>query len=437
MDNQNLFSQTYDQIVKQLLGSGSNNFQMLGNPQSFNWPEAPPGQLSPQAYQLMSAAPTYSPIAEFGGVGLSTLFDNYRQIFAHVGFKTSPDIEKQSYDLSQQAARVQKDQSDTISAANSAYQTAKQNGGDFFTNQYPTFKDWFQGPGSTYQSKLDQLKDTATRIFSQVQQINRANQPTSLQDALDLMQLPSGAPSGGNVPRGWAVVPDGAGVVRWQPAFTIATTSGSWRTQLADGTIGSKTINLDASKSDDSINKSWAGGNVSYGNPFWGINAGGSWSETNITKSDNSVKVAIELKSATNVSITPGAWYDGGFLKQLVKAGPDGTGYKILPPYTASGGDHPLFGHDGLCSTMVNGLVVAYKPSFRVTMQSSTFKSFEQEIKASAGFRIGPFSFGGDGGHYQKDVATTGNTTTFSGGSTSEDPVIIGVTVGFPGTEKP
>ena len=435
--NQNLFSQTYGEIVKNIVGEGTKYFQMLGKQQTFNWGVAPTGQLNPKAYQFMSAAPPYSPIAEFGGVGTSTLFSNYKQIFAHVGFVTSPDIQKQIQDLSDQAQTQQNEITTAWTNANTAYNTAKQNGGAIFTAQYPDITSWLNGPGETYKKQAATAQQQADSIFQQIQQLNEANQPTSLQDALNLIKMPTGQPSAGNPPRGWTVVPDGSGVLRWQPDFQISTNSQDWRNQLTSGSIGPASVTLDASKSDSSINKSWAGASVSYGTPFWGVYANGSWEQTNITESDNSVTATVKVKSSTVVEITPGAWYDGGFLKQMVAAGSSATGYTILPPYTATGGDHALFGKDGICSTMVNGLVVVYQPSFSVEMASSTYNSFEQKIEASAGFRIGPFSFGGSGGHYEKNVQTTGNRTTFTGASTSTDPIIIGVTVGFPGTEKP
>lgn len=437
MDNQNLFGQTYDQIVTNLLGGGTQYFQMLGNPISFNWPVAPAGQISPQAYQFMSSAPVYSPIGEFGGVGTSTLFDNYKQLFSHVGFKVSPEFRQQLQNLSDEATEAQNAVVTATTAANTAYQTAKQNGGVFFETEYPTPKAWFDGPGSTYMTQINTAKQKADGIFAQMQSLNAANQPTSLKEALDAVKLPSAPPSGGNAPRGWTVVPNQAGVLEWQPAFSISTTSQNWRAQLTGGSIGQKSIELDASKSNSSITKSWAGASVSYNAFFWGAYASGSWSQTDISQSDNTVKATVTLKSATNVLITPGAWYDGGFLKQMVTAGNSGTGYEILSPYTATGGSHALFGKGGLCSTMVTGLVVVYQPSFRVTMQSSTYKKFETQISAAAGLRIGPFTFGGEGGHYSQNISTTGNSTTLTGGSTSDDPIIVGVTVGFPGTEKP
>lgn len=437
MDNQNLFGQSYNQIVTQVLGGGTQYFQMLGNPQTFNWPVAPLGQISPQAYQLMSAAPAYSAIGEFGGVGTSTTFSNYKQVFSHVGFNSSPEIQQQIQDLSNQATTAQNNMNKALTNANTAYNTAKQNGGAIFAAEYPDITSWLAGPGASYTTQMNTYKVQADKIFAQIQQLNEANQPTTLQEAMDLIKLPSGKPSDGNAPRGWTVVPNQAGVLEWQPVFDIATTSQNFRNELTNGSIGQKVINLDASKSSTGISKSWAGGSGSYNSFFWGVYGDGGWSQLNISESDSSVTAKITLQSATNVSITPGAWYDGGFLKQLATAGGSGTGYSILSPYTVSGGDHPLFGKNGLMSTIVTGLVVVYKPSFEITMQSSTYKEHQEKIDAGGGFRIGPFSFGGHGGHYEKQVETTGNTTTFTGGSTSSDPVIIGVTVDFPGTEKP
>lgn len=437
MDNQNLFSQSYSEIVRNVLGEGTQYFQMLGQAESFNWPVAPIGQLSREAYQFMSAAPAFSPIGVFGGVGTSTLFKNYKQIFGHVGFNESPEAQKQLKDLSNQVTELQNEITITWTNANTAYNTAKQNGGAVFAAKYPDIQTWLAGPGDVYTKEADGLQEAVNGVLDQIETLNEAQMPTTLKEALDATKLPSGKPSDGNAPRGWTVVPNSAGNLEWQPVFDIATTSREWRQQLTDGSIGEKTIVLKADKSDSSIDKTWAGGNVGYGNPFWGVYAGGAWQRTNISKSDKSVTATIKLKSSTVVKITPGEWFDGGFLKQLVISGNKGQGYNILSPYTATGGEHALFGKNGLCSTMVTGLVVAYKPSFSITMKSSTYKEYEQKIEAGGGFRIGPFSFGGSGGSYDQEIKTTGNNTVVTGGSTSDQPVIIGVTVGFPGVEKP
>jgi hypothetical protein len=48
--------------------------------------------------------------------------------------------------------------------------------------------------------------------------------------------------------------------------------------------------------------------------------------------------------------------------------------------------------------------------------------------------RIGPFTFGGSGGHTSEFTKSTAMANTFSGSSTSLNPQIIGVIVSFPGT---
>lgn len=437
MNNQNLFNQSYNQIVKEVVGEGNKYFQMLASPMSFNWPVAPTGQLSPEAYMLMSAAPSYSAMADFTSSS-SKFFDNYKQIFAHIGYEMSDELKNQIQSLSNDSMDAKNDVSKLYSAMNSAYNADKQNMGAMFDAKFPNgISDWIKGPGASYEDDIKTAQDKVEKINKNIRALNQANMPSDVQEAMDIIEKPSGKPSAGDTKDGWTIVPDGAGILRWRPAFSISTTSQDFRTQLANGSIGSKTITLDASKSDSKIEKNWAGGNASYGNPFWGVNVGGSWERTDITQSDSSVTATIHLESSTTVMIEPGAWYNGGLLKGLATAGNDGSGYQILSPYTATGGNHPLFGADGICSTMVTGLVVAYKPKFSVEMDSSTYKSFEEKITASTGFRIGPFGFGGSGGHYEKEVNTTGNRTTFTGGSESDDPVILGVTLGFPGTNKP
>jgi hypothetical protein len=70
-------------------------------------------------------------------------------------------------------------------------------------------------------------------------------------------------------------------------------------------------------------------------------------------------------------------------------------------------------------------------------MSSSTYQQNYQKFEASGGFRIGPFSFGGSGGHESEYIHSTSGTNTFEGESTSDNPLIIGVIVAFPGGDAP
>jgi hypothetical protein len=152
-------------------------------------------------------------------------------------------------------------------------------------------------------------------------------------------------------------------------------------------------------------------------------------------ESDKNVKATISVQSSTTVEVTPGDWYDGGFMKDLATGG--GQGYTIASPYRATGGANALFGQGGLLSTRVSSLLVVYKPSFSITMSKSTYDKNVQKFNGSAGFRIGLFQFGGSGGNESTYTHSTSNGTTFTGESTSDYPLIIGVTVAFPGVDKP
>ena len=80
---------------------------------------------------------------------------------------------------------------------------------------------------------------------------------------------------------------------------------------------------------------------------------------------------------------------------------------------------------------------MVYKPSFDITMSSSTYEKHRQKFDAGGGIRIGPFHFGGSGGHESEYTHSSSTTNTFSGGSTSENPLILGYAVNFPGVDKP
>ncbi len=84
---------------------------------------------------------------------------------------------------------------------------------------------------------------------------------------------------------------------------------------------------------------------------------------------------------------------------------------------------------------IITGLVVAHQPSFTITMRQNTCNQTKQQFGAATGVRIGPFCFGGSGGHASNTVDKTASNGTFTGKSTATYPVIIGVTLAMPGLE--
>lgn len=437
MLNDNLLSQSYNQIVQGALGGQfGSRFQMFGAPQSWTWPTPPTGQQSAQAYQATSVMPAWSPVGSYGVLD-ADFFSAYKSALSHVAFQVSPQIQLAVTNLRNKATQDSNAATAAASNMNAAYLAASQNGGLVFAAMYPTINAWITGPGQKYKTAYEQ----ALAVYGQDNQtlltMQQASMPSTLQDAINVTATPTGNPANDPAPPGWTKVPDGSGILRWEPDWTIGTTGTDWRAELTTGSVGAFDIKLDASNSTVDFSKSWASASTSYGGDwFWSVYAEGSWSQMNLTTSDNKVTAEIHVKSSTLVPVTPGLWYDGGFMRDLALGSPQSGGWSIVPPWVATGGKASLFGPNGLLATRVSGLLAVYQPSFSVTMASSTFKENQSQIEASGGFKIGGFSIGGEGGTESDYQVSTSGGTTFTAESTSTDPVLIGVTVAFPGVDE-
>ncbi|MDI9853947.1 hypothetical protein [Comamonas sp. 17RB] len=435
MSDQTMFSQLYNALVGNL---GTPNFQLLGNPKDFSWSTAPTGQWDPAAYQVISGMPQWSPVGQSGSLD-STLFDAVRQIFGHVTFKVSPEQQASLNALADACVQKSNAMVKANSDMNQVYLSSKQNGGLIFAARYPDINAWIdKAPeAAAYVQTIQAATDAYNQAVKMKLELERASMPSDLQRAIDMMQMPSGNPATDSAPAGWTKVPDGSGILRWQPDFRIDTTGTDWRAALSNGNAGAFSITMNSSESSSDFKSSFAKGSASVGNWFWSANASGGWSKSDLFNQDSSSSVTISCESSTRVKVNPGDWYPGGFMSELAKAqqGASGQGYTIVAPWVANGGPgtSSLFGPNGIVAARVSELLVVYKPSFEITMSANSYQQNKQAFEASAGVRIGPFTFGGSGGHESEYTKTTAKANTFSGGSTSENPQIIGVIVDFPG----
>lgn len=435
MSDQAMFSQLYNALVGNL---GTPNFQLLGTPKDFSWNTAPTGQWDPAAYQVVSGMPQWSAVGYSGSLD-ATLFDAVRQVFGHVTFKVSPEQQANQTALANACVEKSNAMVKANSDMNQVYLSSKQNGGVIFAARYPDINAWISNApeAAAYVKTIQAATDAYNQAVKMKLELERAGMPSDLQRAIDLMQVPSGNPATDNAPTGWTKVPDGSGILRWQPDFRIDTTGSDWRAALSRGSAGAFSITLKSSEESSDFKSSFAKGSASVGNLFWSVNASGGWTKSDLFKQDSSASVTISCQSSTRVKVNPGDWYPGGFMSQLAKAqqGPNAQGYTIVAPWVANGGpgSSSLFGPNGIVAARVSELLVVYKPSFEIAMSANSYQQNKQAFDASAGVRIGPFTFGGSGGHESEYTKSTGKANTFSGGSTSENPQIIGVIVDFPG----
>ena len=429
--NVNLFAQVFNGI-QNALGKDV-NLQINLTPQTFNYPVAPIGSMDPSVYQFVSTMPKYSPMGTFSNLD-AKFFDSYGQVLSHVKFEVSPDKQAALNSLRDQWTKAQNEVTQMNSNINLAYQTAKQSGGEVFAAQYPDVTSWLTndpvGVGMTKQ-KAD-LQKAASQQGQLYTDMLAAEAPQSYQAALNAMKMPSGSPTGPTV-RGWTRVNDASGVPQWQPEYVVGNTGQDWRAELTKGSQGAMSIEIDASKTDSKFNKTWANGSSSYGNFFWGVEGSGGWSELNISQDDSSLKCTIKCESSTLVNVNPGAWYDSGLMRNLGQGA--GQGYTLSDGFSVKGPQPQAFGQDGVLPTRIAQILVVYKPSFKITCSTSTYKKYEKTITGGGGLRIGPFHFGGHGGSHTENVVTGNGSNTFESASTSEVPLILGVTVAFPGLE--
>jgi hypothetical protein len=435
MSDQAMFRQLYDAISGNL---GTPNFQLIGTPKDFTWNTAPTGQWDPAAYQIISGMPQWSAVGQYGSLD-ATLFDAVRQIFGHVTFKVSAEQQANQTALVNACTEKSNAMVKANRDMNQVYLSSKQNGGLVFAAQYPDMSTWIaSAPEAAACNKTILAASVAyDQAVKMKLELELAGMPSDLRRAIDMMQTPTGQPATDIAPDGWTKVPDGSGMLQWQPDFKIDTTGSDWRAALSQGTAGAFSVTMKASDSSSDFKSSFAKGSVGVGNLFWSANASGGWSKSDLFTQDSSSAVTIRCESSTRVKVNPGDWYPGGFMSELAKAqqGPNAQGYTVVAPWVPNGGpgSSSIFGPNGIVAARVSELLVVYKPSFEISMSARSFQQNKESFEAGGGVRIGPFNFGGSGGHQSEYTKSTAKDNTFSGGSTSENPQIIGVIVDFPG----
>jgi len=411
-----LFGQTYQQLLSKAAG-GNENFQLVYPYIDWWWPTAPTGQIDARALGLVNTIPQWSAIGQFQP-GSSALFNSYGQVLQHVNPTIPPDQQQAVTNAHNSLIAAQNQYQNDQTARNQAWAVAGSN----LPPGVPPL-DWVSWNNDSGWTKTLQADSNAIAKAQEVYAQAVGQQSPALTAAIKAATLPSATFP---VTPGFTSVNQGDGSLVPAPAFSIGTTGQDWVALLSQGGGNQVTVDLSQSASSYDYSKSWAGGNASYDRWFWSVNVGGSWSQWNVDESDQSVQATISF-TTTQVLVTAGQWYNGGYLKSL--AGQN----TFFSPWTSTGGSSPIFGQGGLLPLQVVGLIAAYQPSFSITMSQSSFSQAVQQFNASAGVRIGPFKFGGSGGHETNTVTKSASGTSFTGKSTATYPFIIGVLVAQPG----
>lgn len=418
---------------------GLRNFQLIATPMNFRFPTAAIGEIAPQAYQIVSRCVPYSPLGQYAA-GDASFFDAYREVLTHVTYKMSADKERDLNALKDQVVKAQNDVTKATGDMNQAFLAARQNGGIAFKKMYgDDGSAWFDPgkPGEAHQKGIEKLQATLTQKQDMLFDMQKLFMPDTLKNAVAIMKMPPDDPAQAlTAPRGWTKVKNGAGILEWQPDYMIGTSGDDFRVQLAGGSVGKFSASLSNRAADVTIKDSWAHASTTAAGFFWIARASTTWSKHEQMAADKSVEVQLSVDASTRVAVNPGAWYDGGFLRALAKGQQaSGDGYVISQPWVANGPKNSLFGPSGLLGTRINELLLVVRPKMTVKMSAATMKYTREVLAAGGGLCVGPFCFGGYGASTKQDFSMTTTNDTMTLESTSEDPVIIGVTVSFPGLD--
>lgn len=408
--NDKAWNHLYGAIVDGL-GVSPQNFQLVYPFTTWNWPVVNSGYTSAAQWDFCAEVPQFSATGQYTSAG-TTFNDSYKTMLTVVSAATSDPRLQAQIEQARNMYQIAVNNYKTIYAQAQA-DYIKATGG---TNN-PVFELWLGSMGGkAWQSQLDSAEKNMNAQQAVYNELISESTTPGLTDAL----------SRSNNEDYYTQFQDSSlSSFPLVPAYSLGMDATSWMSKVLSGTGGSSgSIGFSNSQADYDYSKTWAKGSTSVGNFFWSVNVGGSWERIDEFASDSSLKVSISFKAWDQISIQAGRWYNGSFVSSIVN-GPFVRGYT---PY-GDGGSTSVWGPKGIMTVQKVGMVVCYKPSFSITVSSSTFQSFSEKWKVCGGLRIGPFDFSGGGGSASSGWHADAASKTFSGTSTAETALIMGVNV--------
>jgi len=198
--------------------------------------------------------------------------------------------------------------------------------------------------------------------------------------------------------------------------------------ELRAGTLANaKTLSWSHSSKDYDFSKSWSKGDTGINYLFWSVDGGGAWTQMSTNETQESFSASISFEDLSLITVNPESWLDDGYLKTNAN-GPYVDNNTVGFANEATGNQTYFFGGEkAILPGQVTGILVGYKPKFKITTSSSSFSDVYKSVEGGGGVRIGPFHFGGSGGHTTHITKSSSEENTIEGGDTSNVPQIFGI----------
>lgn len=236
--------------------------------------------------------------------------------------------------------------------------------------------------------------------------------PRRLEQARTALHPPPGPPADTSSPPGWTKVPDGAGILRWQPDWVVTETPTDWLSRIAGSTQAPTTLRLsfrdvygDAAPAMHGL--------VMTATPDAGLRPlplrAGELHELEIT-----------ARAWGRINVYPGSWYDPSIV--------------ALGRYATFHGDVPfaeVVGPRGLLQAQVTGLLVAADPQVALTVDSGYAQRNADRLRSATAVQVAGWQFRtpAAGAPPLRLDPDTSETTTLVATSAGAPPQIAGVYV--------
>lgn len=394
------------------LGVSPDNFQLQYPFSTWDWQVTSIGYTSAAQWDFCSAVPQFSATGSYASAG-TAFNDTYGAVLNVVKAHTTDAALQAELNEANNLLVLATNGYDTIySQAKNAYDIETGGSND------PTFILWLAGLGGrSWQSKLDAAYKNVQAQQDVYNQLLSETKTPGLNDAISRFH---------NSEYFTKFQDSSLGGFPPVPAYSIGMDSTTWLGKVKSGKGGSSgKIEFSNSQEEYDYKKTWAKGSASVGNFFWSVEVGGSWEKVEEFATDSSLEVTIEFEAWDQINIDAGRWYNGAFVSSI-QEGPFIRGYS---PRGAEPGTKAVWGANGIMTIQKVGMIVCYKPKFSITVSDSAFNAFSEKWKVASAIRVGPFSFSGGGGSNSSGWIADSATKTFSGESTSETPLILGVNI--------
>lgn len=392
------------------LGASPENFQLIYPFTTWTWPTQNAGFISAAQYDFCSTVPQWSAVGAFASSAdrVNQAYGAFLDVI--LAATDDPKLREEIRVSGEALTAATNDYTLAVNQASTIY-------ADQVTDNNPTFTDWLASPvGRGYATRIDaantRMQQAQTNFNVVVAQANTpgladAHAQFANQDFYSRLSDP------------------GLSKFPLVPYWQVSQNAAAWvdAIKAGNGPAGA-TMGFTNREASYDYSKTWAGGSLSVSRFFWEVKVGGRWERVTEFETDNELEVSMEFEAIDLIQIQPSDWYNGSFVRSHA-TGPFTRGY------SANGGDgtQAVFGKSGFFNLIKTGMYVGYKPNFTIRVSKSAFSRFQETFKAATGLRIGPFTFSADGGSTKAGWTANAAGQTFTGTTSSESPMIIGISI--------